>query len=58
MPKQLGIVSALAIALILYLIWKDPSGTATIITGFAHSAGGFLGDSWDRFNEFFRKLIG
>ena len=58
MPKQVGMISAVALALVLYLIWKDPTGTAEVITGFFSAVGGFLGDLWDKLGQFLQKLIG
>lgn len=58
MQKRVGLVSTLALVLVLYLIWNDPSGTADIIAGFGRSVGGFFGDLWDKLGEFFSSLVG
>ena len=58
MQNRVGLVSMLALILVLYLIWKDPSGTADIIAGFGDAVGGFFGDLWDKLGEFFSSLVG
>lgn len=58
MQKRVGLVSMLALVLVLYLIWKDPNGTADIIAGFGRAVGGFFGDLWDKLGEFFSSLVG
>lgn len=58
MHKKVGLVSLAALALVLYLIWKDPSGTADLVSGFGGAVGGFLGDLWDKLGEFITSLAG
>jgi hypothetical protein len=54
----MGAVSTVALILVLYLIWKDPHGTADTIAGFGNAVGGFFGDLWDKLGEFFSSLFG
>ncbi|MFN8051848.1 MAG: hypothetical protein U0Q22_10450 [Acidimicrobiales bacterium] len=58
MQKRVGMVSFLALAMVLYLIWKDPHGTADMIGGFGSAVGGFFGDLWHKLGEFFTSLFG
>ena len=58
MQKRIGLVSSLALAMVLYLIWKDPHGTADMIGGFGDAVGGFFGELWDKLGEFFSSLVG
>lgn len=58
MQKRIGMVSTLALILVLYLIWKDPRGSADMLSGFGDAVGGFFGDLWDKLGEFFSSLFG
>lgn len=51
-------VSFVALALVVYLIWKDPTGTADVLAGFFKAVGGFFGELWDRLGEFVSSLFG
>ena len=53
MPKQLTYVAVFALAVLLFLIWQDPAGTADVIESFFSSVFGAAGDLWDRLGEFF-----
>jgi hypothetical protein len=56
--KRIGMISSLALVVVIYLIWKDPNGMADLLSGFGHSVGGFFGDLWDKLGEFFSSLFG
>ena len=58
MQKKMGAVSTVALILVLYLIWKDPHGTADTISAFGSAVGGFFGDLWHKLGEFFSSLFG
>ena len=53
MAQKMGAVSALFVGVVVYLIWKDPSGTAGVFQGFFSAVGHFLGDLWNKLGEFF-----
>lgn len=52
MEKRVGTVGFVALCLVLYLIWKDPSGTADLVVGFGRAVGGFVSELWERIGEF------
>ena len=56
MQKKLGAVGFLAMAMVVYLIWKDPSGTADLINAFFRAVGGFFSEFWARLVEFVDNL--
>ncbi|HNI33969.1 MAG TPA: hypothetical protein PLV93_01145 [Microthrixaceae bacterium] len=58
MQKKIGMVSTAALFMVLYLIWKDPTGMADTISGFGEAIGGFVADLWDKLGEFFSSLFG
>ena len=57
MQKRIGLISFVALAMLLYLIWKDPSGTAGLFDGFFGAVGDFVGTLWDKLGEFFSTLV-
>lgn len=57
MPKQVGILGLLALVIVGYLIWQDPTGTADVISGFFSEVADFIGTLWDKFGEFFTSLV-
>ena len=58
MQKRIGLLSSLALVALLYLIWKDPSGTADLLSGFFNAVGGFFSDLWQKLGDFFSSLFG
>lgn len=58
MQKKIGMLSSLALIAFLYLIWKDPSGTADLLSGFGGAVGGFFSDLWHKLGDFFSSLFG
>lgn len=56
MAQKIGLVGGLALILVVYLIWQDPTGTADLINGFFSALGGFFGDFWDRLVTFVNGL--
>lgn len=58
MQKRIGMVSVVALAFVVYLIWQNPSGMADIVSGFADAVGGFLSELWDRLWQFVSSLAG
>lgn len=52
MEKRIGTFGLIALCLVLYLIWQDPSGTADLVVGFIRAVGGFISDLWERLGEF------
>lgn len=56
MPKQAGMVAGLALIMVLYLIWQDPTATADLVSGFFEAVFGFLGTFWDKLGEFLTSL--
>ena len=56
MQKRVGIASGLALVMLLYLIWQDPTGTALLFKDFFSAVGGFVGDLWERLTTFFTSL--
>lgn len=57
MPKQIGMLGLLALVIVGYLIWQDPTGTADVISGFFGAVGGFVATLWDKLGEFFTSLV-
>lgn len=53
MPKQLSAVAVFALAVMVFLIWQDPSGTADVIESFFSQIFDMTGELWDRLGEFF-----
>ncbi|HPB46961.1 MAG: hypothetical protein M9952_11575 [Microthrixaceae bacterium] len=58
MQKQLGGAGLLALLIVGYLIWKDPTGTANAISGFFGAVGDFASTLWDKLGEFITSLVG
>lgn len=58
MQKRIGLVSSVALVLVLYLIWKDPKGTADLFAGFGSAVGGFFSELWKKLHEFATSLLG
>jgi len=54
--QKIGVIGGLALVLVVYLIWKDPTGTADLIQDFFRAVGGFFGDFWDRLVTFVDHL--
>lgn len=57
MPKQVGMIGLLALVIVMYLIWQDPTGTADVISGFFGAVGDFIGTLWGKLGEFFSSLV-
>lgn len=58
MAKKVSIAGLVALAILVFLIWNNPSGTATTVNGFLEAVGRVLGEAWDRLAEFLRGLAG
>ena len=56
MQKVGPIVAAVAVGLLLWLIWIDPSGTADFVGDFFGEVGGFIGTFWGKLVEFIENL--
>jgi hypothetical protein len=56
MDKKIGGVGLVAVALVLFLIWKDPNGTAGLVSGFVQAVGDFLGAFWSKLSDFVTAL--
>lgn len=56
--KKMGLLSTLALVALLYLIWKDPRGTADLLGGFGEAVGTFFTDLWHKLGDFFSSLFG
>ena len=54
--QKIGLVGGLALIMVVYLIWKDPTGTADIIDQFFSAVGGFFSDFWERLVTFVDNL--
>ncbi len=52
MEKRVGTLGLVALCLLGYLIWKDPSGMSDLVVNFANAVGGFISELWDRLGEF------
>ncbi len=52
MAQKTGAITALCVGVVLYLIWKDPTGTANVFSGFFGAVGGFFGELWHKLGEF------
>lgn len=58
MQKRVGLISMLALGLVIYLIWQDPNGSADMVSGFFDAIGGFVATLWEKLGEFFTSLFG
>jgi hypothetical protein len=58
MAKKISAVGSLALIMVIYLIWKNPTGTADLINSFFSALGGFVSDLWDRLITFVDNLGG
>ena len=56
MQKKLVLLSSLALIMLFYLIWRDPSGTAGLFKDFFGAIGDFLGSFWDKISTFVESL--
>jgi len=56
MAKKISAVGTLALVMVVYLIWKNPTGTADLINSFFSALGGFFSDLWDRLVTFVDSL--
>lgn len=52
MAKKISAIGGLALVMLVYLIWKNPSATADLINAFFRALGGFFSDLWDRIVSF------
>jgi hypothetical protein len=56
MAKRVSLVGFLAIAVLIFFIWKNPHGTADTVSDFLGSVGHVFGQAWDRLGEFVKGL--
>lgn len=56
MQSRIGAVGVVALALVIYLVWQDPTGTADMFSDFFSAVGGFISDAWGRLTEFISGL--
>jgi len=54
--KRVSLLAMFALAVLLFLIWTDPSGTAHVISNFFGAIGDFGRELGHRVAEFFRGL--
>lgn len=58
MAKKISAVGGLALVMVIYLIWKNPTGTADLINSFFSALGGFFSQLWERLVTFVDNLGG
>lgn len=56
MQKRISLVAFFALAVIIFLIWTDPSGTAKAFHSFFGAVGDFFGELGHRTAVFFKGL--
>jgi len=54
--KRVSLVAFIALAFLIWIIWRDPSGAADTVRSFASSAGDFFASVWHKLGEFFGNL--
>lgn len=58
MAKRFSLLGFFALALLVYLIWKDPSNAASTVGDFLNNVGDFLAEVWHKLGDFFGNLAG
>lgn len=53
---RFSLVAFVALAFLIWIIWRDPAGAADTVRSFASSAGDFFGSVWHKLGQFFANL--
>lgn len=56
MQKRISLIAMVALAVIIFLIWTDPSGTADVFARFFGAIGGFVKELGHRAAVFLEGL--
>ena len=56
--KRVSMVGFIAIALMIFLIWNNPSGSASTVNSFLDAVGNIASQAWDKLGEFVKGLAG
>ncbi|MCC6225490.1 MAG: hypothetical protein IT195_03675 [Microthrixaceae bacterium] len=56
MAKRVSMIGLVCIAVMIFFIWRNPSGTADTVSDFLGSVGHVVSEAWDRLGEFVRGL--
>jgi len=56
--KRMSVVAFVAMAFLIFLIWKDPRVAADTFGGFLSAVGDFFGQLWQKLGDFFGNLAG
>jgi hypothetical protein len=54
--KKVSAVAFVALAFLIFIIWKDPVGAANIVRTFVDAVGSFFSALWDKLGEFLGNL--
>lgn len=57
MAKRAGLVGVFAIAVLVFLIWNDPTGAASAVGDFFSWSAEVASDAWERLGDFLSGLF-